>query len=88
MFIAQRKTLEKEKHVKYCVTVFFKKEEELTMYFNSEKDSNAIVNWFYHRDTDCLFIEYNLDPITGSANDQILLDRKTCLKIVSKEEKV
>lgn len=87
MFINSRQ-VERETTVKHCITVTYiinrrtkETQEPLKLYFNSEIEADNIIGWFTNRDTDCLFIEYDLDPISEQFNERMMLDRKTILKI-------
>jgi len=42
----------------YCITIEFKNEEPLEIFFTKEKDAKSISDWFKYKDTDCFYIEY------------------------------
>lgn len=80
MFVFSNKKVEKP--LDYSITITFKDKEPLTIYFPLKENILQILKWYYDTDSDCLYLEYDINPSTQEANERMILERTKITKIM------
>lgn len=80
MFVFSNKKVEKP--LDYSITITFKDKEPLTIYFPLKENILQILKWYYETDSDCLYLEYDINPSTQEANERMILERTKIIKIM------